>query len=193
MRRSFAATLTISPSAASPETTVRFQGRCFRGHDPGWSFSPTSGEGARITGGRFNPPGKAALYLATRFDTAVGECTQGFANRVPPLTLCEYDVDCDPVADLSTGAGRKSNKVKLSALACPWKELMAKSEPVPSWQVAADLEGRGFAGMLVPSFFVGATPSHVNLVLWRWSDTLPTLVKVHDPSSRLPRDRKSWD
>lgn len=172
---------------------MKFQDRCFRGHDPGWSFSPTSGEGARIAGGRFNPPGKATLYLATSIETAIGECMQGFANRMPPLTLCEYDVDCDPVADLSTEGGRKPHKVTLKALSCPWKELMAKAAAVPSWQVAADLEAGGFAGMLVPSFFVGATAKHINLVLWRWSDAPPTMVKVHDPSARLPRDRKSWE
>lgn len=172
---------------------MRFRGRCFRGHDPGWSFDPTSGEGARITGGRFNPPGKAALYLATNIDTAVGECMQGFANRMPPLTLCEYDVDCDPIADLSTAAARKAHDVTLQALSCPWKQLMAANDSVPSRQVAADLEAQGFAGTLVPSFFVGATAKHVNLVLWSWGDAPPNMVKVHDPAGRLPRDRKSWD
>lgn len=172
---------------------MRFEGRCFRGHDPGWSFSPISGEGAKITGGRFNPPGKAMLYLATSIETAIGECMQGFANRMPPLTICEYDVDCEAIADLSTGAGRKALKVVLKALSCPWKELMAKGKPVPSWEVAADLEAQGFAGMLVPSFFAGATAKHINLVLWDWSDAPPNMVKVHDPSARLPRDRKSWE
>lgn len=118
---------------------------------------------------------------------------QGFANRMPPITLCEYDVDCDPVADLSTDAGRQSHKVTLKALSCPWKELMAKGRPVPSWKVASDMEARGFAGMLVPSFFVGAAAQHVNLILWNWSDAPPIMVRVHDPSGRLPRDRKSWE
>jgi RES domain-containing protein len=166
---------------------LRFEGRCFRGHDPGWSFSPISGEGAKITGGRFNPPGKAMLYLATSIETAIGECMQGFANRMPPLTICEYDVDCEAIADLSTAAGRKALKVVLKALSCPWK-----GKPVPSWEVAADLEVQGFAGMLVPSFFAGATAKHINLVLWDWSDAPPNMVKVHDPSARLPRNRKSW-
>jgi RES domain-containing protein len=172
---------------------LRFRGRCFRGHDPGWSFSPTSGEGARITGGRFNPPGKAALYLATSIETAIGECMQGFANRMPPLTLCEYDVDCDAIADLNSAERRKAHKVSLKALSCPWKQLHANGEAVPSWKVAAALEADGYAGMLVPSFFVGATEKHVNLVLWDWSDAPPKMVKVHDPSARLPRDRKSWE
>jgi RES domain-containing protein len=172
---------------------LRFEGRCFRGHDPRWSFSPTSGEGARITGGRFNPPGKGALYLATAIETAIGECLHGFANRMPPLTLCEYDVDCDPIADLSTPSGRKGHNIRLEALSCPWRLLMGEGKPVPSWEVAAAMESQGFAGMLVPSFFVGAAAKHVNLVLWNWSDAPPTMVRVHDPSGMLPRNSKSWD
>lgn len=171
---------------------MRFQGRCFRGHNPEWSFSPTSGEGARITGGRFNRKGKATLYLATAYDTAIGECTQGFANRIPPLTLCEYDVDCRPVADLTGEAERMALGVALGDLSCPWKQLWERGEPVPSWQVAERLEADGFIGILVPSFFVGAEERHVNLVLWDWSDAVPKMVRVHDPEGRLPKNRTSW-
>ena len=172
---------------------MRFRGRCFRGLDPGWSFSPTSGEGARQTGGRFNPPGKAVLYLATAYDTAIGECAQGFGSRIPPLTLCEYDVDCEPVVDLSNDAGRDAAGVELADLACPWKMLMDQGVPVPSWEVAQQMEVQGFAGMLVPSFFFGADARQVNLVVWNWSDRPPLMVKVHDPTGRLPKDRKSWE
>jgi RES domain-containing protein len=172
---------------------LRFQGRCFRCHDPGWSFSPTSGEGARLKGGRFNRPGKPALYLSTAYDTAVGECTQGFANRVPPLTLCDYDVDCDPIADLSTRSARATQSVSIEDLACPWMKLMEDGNPVPSWAVAERMEAHGFVGLLVPSFFPGAEARHVNLILFKWSNDPPTMVRVFDPSDRLPKDRKSWN
>ena len=152
-----------------------------------------SGEGARITGGRFNRIGKPALYLALRFETAVGECAQGFAHRIPPMTLCEYEVDCEPVADLRDEQGRERLNVTMTALACPWKALMLDGKPVPSQGVAERLEREGFAGMLVPSFFHGASASDANLVLWRWGDRLPTLVTVHDPDRRLPRDQRSWE
>ena len=172
---------------------MRFQERCFRAHDPSWSFSPLSGEGARLKGGRFNRPGKATLYLSTAYDTAVGECTQGFANRMPPLTLCDCDVDCDPIADLSTAAARAALSVTLEELACPWMTLMENREPVPSWQVAERMEAQGFAGMLVPSFFPGAEAKHLNLVLFTWGDDLPTLVRIYDPTGRLPKNRSSWE
>jgi hypothetical protein len=32
----------------------------------------------------------------------------------------------------------------------------------------------------------------VNLVLWRWEDELPHMVRVHDPSNQLPLDQASW-
>lgn len=172
---------------------MRFAARCYRAHDPRWSFDPVSGEGARISGGRFNPKGKPALYLSLRFETAIGEGTQGFAHRIPPITLCEYDVDCDPIADLRTDAKRLALNVSSSDLDCEWMSLMIAGRPVPSHEVAALLEKDGFAGALIPSYFPGATRADVNLVLWGWGDALPVLVRVHDPDGRLPRDRANWD
>ena len=52
--------------------------------------------------------------------TAVNECTQGFGRRLHPLTMCEYDVDCTPVADLRTEADRAALEVALADLACGW-------------------------------------------------------------------------
>ena len=151
-----------------------------------------SGEGARLIGGRFNRVGRAAFYLATEYDTAIGECTQGFARRMPPLTLCDYDVDVDPVADLSDDRGRADHGVSLDDLACPWLALALAGTPVSSRDVAERLELENFAGMLVPTFFPGAQSRHVNLVLWQWGDDRPRLVQVYDPDRRLPRNRKSW-
>jgi RES domain-containing protein len=172
---------------------LRFRGRCFRAHDPGWSFDPLSGEGARLRGGRFNAKGKAALYLSLRVETAVGECAQGFVHRIPPLTLCEYEVDCDPIADLSSDERRAAHGVAMAELGCPWLMLMLNGEKVLSQEVAKRLEGEGHAGMLVPSFFPGAGAKDVNLILWRWGDRLPARVRVHDPERRLPRNRRSWE
>lgn len=85
---------------------MRFTGRCYRGHDPRWSFSPISGAGAAVIGGRFNRKGEEALYLALDVMTAASECTQGLTQRLQPLTMCEYEVDCEPIADLGDGAGQ---------------------------------------------------------------------------------------
>jgi RES domain-containing protein len=146
-----------------------------------------------LRGGRFNPEGKAALYLALRPETAIAECAQGFAHRMPPITLCDYDVDCEPIADLSTEDGRAAHNVGMAELNCPWMALMLEGKKVPSHQVADRLAAEGFVGVLVPSFAPGARPADLNLVLWDWGDAPPKLVRVHDPAKRLPKNRKSWE
>lgn len=171
---------------------MRFEGRCFRGHDPAWSFSPVSGEGAAITGGRFNRKGEPTLYLALDIMTAVSECTQGFSHRLQPLTMCEYDVDCAEVADLRDEDGRKRHSVELADLACGWLTCLRDRREAPSWLVADKLRKENFCGILVPSFVPGAPASHYNLVLWRWGPDLPHKVAVYDPVGRLPKDQTSW-
>jgi RES domain-containing protein len=171
---------------------LRFQGRCYRGHDPAWSFTPLSGEGAAITGGRFNREGERALYLSLDVMTAVGECTQGFSHRLQPLLMCEYDVDCDPVADLRDEAGCARHGVAQEDLACGWLGHMRQRRDAPSWLVADRLRSEGHSGILVPSFVPGTAANHFNLVLWRWGPELPNRIRVYDPSGRLPANQLSW-
>jgi hypothetical protein len=78
-----------------------------RAHDPQWAFSPLSGEGARLKGGRFNPIGQAALYLALTIEGMFLEMGHGLAYRFDPLTICSYDVDVADIVDLRSEAGRK--------------------------------------------------------------------------------------
>ena len=64
--------------------------------------------------------GEPTLYLSLDVMTSFGECTQGFTNRPQPLTMCEYDVDCDDIADLRDDAARAVARVARGDLACPW-------------------------------------------------------------------------
>lgn len=171
---------------------MRFRGRCYRGHDPAWSFTPLSGEGAARRGGRFNRRGEPALYLSLDVMTAVGECSQGLAQRLQPLTMCEYDVDCDPVADLGDEAGRARHGVALADLGCAWLSAQLAGKEAASWRVKDALAGAGFCGAVVPSFVPGAGPANLNLVLWRWGPDLPHRVAVYDPGGRLPKSQLSW-
>ena len=172
---------------------MRFTGRCCRGHDPRWSFSPLSGEGAAKTGGRFNRKGEAALYMSLDVMTAIGECTQGFANRLSPLTMVEYDVDCEPVADLRTEEARAVLGVSLDEMACGWLVYLRAGTEAPSWLLADRLRGEGFVGMLAPSFAHSAGAGNDNLILWQWGARLPARVAVHDPEGRLPKNQRSWE
>jgi RES domain-containing protein len=172
---------------------VRFAGTCYRFHDPRWSFAPTSGAGAAIHGGRFNPKGVEALYLALSVETAFVEISQGLAEKFKPAVLISYEVDCDDVVDLRTDADRRREGVALADMACAWFGDIAAGREPPSWTIARSFTERGTAGIMVPSFSAGADPDrHQNLVLWRWHSDLPHRVRIYDPDGRLPRDARSW-
>jgi RES domain-containing protein len=167
-------------------------GTCYRAHDPRWSFSPLSGDGAAIHGGRFNPRGVPALYLALDIMTAIREVSHGFAHRLDPLVLCSYEVDCDNIVDLTGEVGRAEASVTGEELSCAWASALAEGRRPASWSIHDRLTPQGIAGVLVPSFAPGAADDDRNLVLWHWSPGPPHKVQVFDPSGRLPRDQLSW-
>jgi RES domain-containing protein len=171
---------------------VRLQGVAYRAHNPKWSWSPLSGEGARMHGGRFNPKGAAALYLSLDWPTAVIEASQGFAYRIPPLTLVSYEVDCEDIADLTSAEERAQHRVSSKVMACAWRLLAETGAPVPSWRMAERLIEAKLAGIIVPSYAVGADREAKNLVLWRWSEDLPHRVTIIDAERRLPQNDASW-
>ena len=144
---------------------MRFRGVCYRGHDPRWAFAPTSGLGAATTGGRFNPVGQPALYLSLTWDGVWLEITQGFAHRLPPITVRAYDVDVDDILDLRTHAVREAASVPLADLACAWKLDQSNGRTPRSWTLAWRLINSGYAGILTPSFANGANAAISNLVL----------------------------
>ena len=152
-----------------------------------------SGDGAAIHGGRFNPKGTPALYVALDPMTAIKEAAQGFARKFEPLVLCTYEIDCEDVVDLRAEAGRRSAGVADAHLACAWFEDAAAGREPPSWRLAKALVADGAAGLVAPSYAVAAGPADANLVLWRWGARLPHKVAVFDPSGRLPKNQLSWD
>lgn len=168
---------------------MRWQGICYRAHDPGWAWQPTSGAGAAAKGGRFNPVGTPALYLALTIEGMFLEMSHGFGHRFDPLTVCTYDVDVDGLVDLRTEKARKRAGVLLADIACPWAMDVASGKRPASWLLAERLIAGGASGILVPSLVRGARENMINLVLWKWGDALPHKVKVHDPSGRLSRSR----
>lgn len=167
---------------------MRYRGVAYRAHNPKWSWSPASGEGARLHGGRFNAKGVPALYLSLATSTAILEASQGFGKRFPPLTLVTYDVDCSDIIDLTRRGALKTFKATAAELACDWMLRAASGQDVPSWVLSARLMADGVAGIIVPSFAGGALSDDRNLVLWHWSEDLPHSVRVFDPERRLMRE-----
>lgn len=171
---------------------MRWQGVAYRAHNPRWAWAPTSGEGAAAKGGRFNPKGVPALYLALTVDGMLLEMGHGFAHRFDPLTICSYDVDMDDLVDLRSSEARDAAGVTMDDLGCAWAYDMHTGRKPASWRVVERLLANGASGVLVPSFARGARPDQHNLVLWRWGASMPHYVAVVDPAGRLPRDPTSW-
>lgn len=167
-------------------------GEVFRAHHPRWAYLPSSGQGAAVYGGRFNPKGMEALYTTRRLETAWLEAQQGFPFKAQPMTVCTYEVDCEDVLDLTDAAGRDPLGITAADLSCPWERITSNGQVPPSWSLAQRLVADGVAAILVPSFAPGAGPADANAVFWRWSDRPPHQVRVVDNQERLPRDDSSW-
>lgn len=128
-------------------------------------FSPTSGEGARRYGGRWNRKGCAALYLAADAVTAVAEYYQGLPK---PGTLVPYHVNALRIADLTNAAAGPNDTRVAEALVANWKvTAFLDGKTPPSWALADDLIAAGAEGALVPSV---QNPGGRNLVLWQWHE-----------------------
>lgn len=128
---------------------------------------PFSGEGARLLGGRWNPKGTPALYLATDPATAVAEFYQGLPK---PGTLAPYRIEATAIADLTDGRGGPADAMVEHACTASWKAMAARpaergEKLPPSWALARDLAAAGVEGALVPSV---QNRGGVCLVLWRW-------------------------
>lgn len=171
---------------------MRFQGVCYRAHDPRWAISPLSGAGAAIRGARFNPKDVPALYLSTSIEGAIIEASQGFGHKIHPLTICSYEVDCDDIADLTEEAARQKLGISQETMGAAWASALSEGKRPASWSIH-DMLGKSWAGVLVPSFAHRAEPSIRNLVLWNWAADLPHKVDVIDPMGRLPKNQKSWE
>lgn len=125
-------------------------------------------------------------------ETAWLEAQQGFPFKPQPLTICAYEVDSEPVLDLTDLSSFNDLDFSPATLACPWEDLADQGKTPPSWELAKALMANGTAGIIVPSFAPGATENDKNLVFWRWSGTLPSRLTVIDDERRLPATPASW-
>lgn len=164
---------------------MRFRGLVYRAHNPQWSWTPLSGEGARRHGGRFNRRGIPALYTSLTPLTAIREA-EPLGRPMQPLTLCAYEVDAEPIFDALSEARRRSLSVSELDLACPAWEADMLAGAIPASQALADrLIAAGYAGMRVQSFAAGIDPDDLNLVMWRWGPRRPARVVLVDDEGRL--------
>ncbi len=164
---------------------MRFRGVVYRAHNPQWSWTPLSGEGARRHGGRFNRRDIPTLYTSLDPLTAIREA-QPLGRSMQPVTLCAYEVDSEPVFDTRDDDQCAALGVDDAELACPAWETEMLEGAVPASQALADrLIDAGYVGMLVRSFAAGTGADEFNLVLWSWGKERPSRVVLIDDEGRL--------
>ena len=167
---------------------MRFRGLVYRAHNPRWNWTPTSGEGARRYGGRFNRAGVPALYTSLSPVTVMREASPT-GRPLQPITLCAYEVDAEPVFDALDSSQREAQEVVEEELRCPnWEREMLAGIIPASQRLADRLIAAGYLGMRVQSFAPGSGTNDLNLVLWRWGNQLPGKVVLVDDEERLSKD-----
>lgn len=172
------------------------QRRLLRVLTPRWAHDPLSGAGAAVRGGRYNRPGIEALYLAYDIDVAVNEYEQDIGTR--PGIFCYYDVDLDPVVDLTIDDQVIGLGFAPADRFCLWKNFVSLAATPPTWLLADAALAAGCVGAIVPSAVPANYPparsfAGINVVIWRWNTGgAGTLVRALDPTNKLPVNQSSW-
>ncbi len=159
----------------------------FRAYTPRWAFDPLSGAGAATAGGRFNRPGRPALYLALELATAVAEYRQS-SPFAPPFTMITFLAELPPLVDVRQLSGEWDQL--WNDWACDWRVDMLNGNEPPSWVLGDLVCEAGHAGILFPS---KVEHGGTNLVLFTDMVPTPDVLHVHDPDGHLPMDPSSWN
>lgn len=138
-----------------------WSGRAFRHVAP--QFQPLSGEGARINGGRWNPPNSVAtLYLGLSRDTVIAEFHRmatkyGLATTAfLPRVLYGYDVVIGDALDLRGSAARAALGLDDHALSADPPDLCQRIGEPRSPAAARRSSHRAPPGSVMPSLSTSA-------------------------------------
>lgn len=159
----------------------------WRAFVPRWAHLPLSGEGAARFGGRWNPPGAAAIYAACELSTAWAEYNQGFVQH--PALIAQLELSGARLADLTDRATLGVLGIGEDIHRCEWRDLMDQGRVPETHTLRTTLLARGFHGVIYPSFM---SPGGACVALWRWNEAGAPRLDVVDPDSRMPKTPASW-
>lgn len=163
---------------------MRYTGRLYRALNPVYAREPLSGRGAALYGGRFNTKGTPALYTALSVMTALREANQ--VGSLQPTTLVSYEADIERVFDTRDVTALSAQGLDHAALADDtWRDQMMATGEARTQAFSRELCAEGYHGLLVRSFVSGAGADDLNLVLWKWTSSLPAQLRLIDDENRL--------
>jgi len=159
----------------------------WRAFVPRWAHLPLSGEGAARFGGRWNPPGAAAIYAARELSTAWAEYNQGFVQH--PALIAQLALSGARLADLTDAAVCELFGVSDDIHRCEWRHLIDRGLVPETHALRATLLAQEYHGVIYPSFM---SPGGTCVALWRWNEEGAPRLDVIDPDSRMPKTPASW-
>lgn len=116
--------------------------------------------------------------------TALREANQ--VGALQPATLIAYQADTSPIFDTRDDPGLTPYSMTSDDLAAnTWRDEMRAFGQSKTQKFARRLIDEGYAGIIAQSFARGSSSASINVVLWRWSDALPTKLVVVDDDGRL--------
>jgi RES domain-containing protein len=127
-----------------------------------------SGAGARLRGGRWNPPGVATLYGSITDTTALEECKAndryyGVTTKSPRL-LVAVEAQTTRMLDLANANIRRALGVTLEELGAEdWRKLLAAGKESFTQAIGRAVAAAGGSGLLARSATV---PRGVNVVVF---------------------------
>jgi RES domain-containing protein len=141
-----------------PEWFTRWSGLLFRFQtvDYPWTKDILSGKGASWRGGRWNPPGYAAVYGSTTDTTALEECKAndhyyGIVTKGPRL-LVAIEAKLSRVLDLTNADIRRALDLSLTELAAEdWRKLLDAGKESLTQVIGRAVAETGGSGLLARS------------------------------------------
>ena len=165
---------------------IAYRDKLYRALNPVWASKPLSGDGAARFGGRFNSVGTPALYCSLSPLTALREANQ--VGDLQPTVLVAYNAQIESIFDGRSVRALADFGMTPEFLGDPaWRDEVTASGEARTQTFAESLIGRGYNGLLVPSFARGAGADDLNLVLWRWGAQPPSQLDLIDDENRLLR------
>ena len=126
----------------------------YRVHSPRYAYAPLSGVGAAGTGGRWNQPGKEALYLSADPTTAMIE-TQPVLDAFKPITLISYVLGSARLFDTRDPTQQATYGITPDLLATDWYTHAINGTISPTWSLVERLRANSFQGLSYASMHNG--------------------------------------